>query len=148
MKYLIEEIKIRLENVEKYFAKTDEVVLAFKPNPTTWSKKEILGHLIDSAQNNIRRIVIGQYKEAENIVYDQDFWVKAADYQHYNTEKLLNLYILLNQHFCILLENLPLENYKSTTNWSKTSTELVSLEYMAIDYLKHMDHHIKQMNIS
>ena len=28
----------------------------FKPSPAKWSKKEILGHLVDSAQNNIRRV--------------------------------------------------------------------------------------------
>ena len=36
---------------------------AAKPAPNKWSKKEILGHLIDSAQSNIRRFVIAQYEE-------------------------------------------------------------------------------------
>jgi hypothetical protein len=30
----------------------------FKPSENKWSKKEILGHLCDSAFNNIRRFVV------------------------------------------------------------------------------------------
>jgi len=44
----------------------------FKPSPARWSKKEILGHLVDSAQNNIRRFVVAQYDERPKIVYNQN----------------------------------------------------------------------------
>jgi hypothetical protein len=145
MEKLIEELHLRLFKIENYFAHTSENELIIKENSSKWSKKEILGHLIDSAQNNIRRIVVGQYSENENIVYDQDIWNKAADYQHYNTIDLVELFVLLNKHFCILLKTLPLENYKTLTNWGKTKPELVTLEYMAHDYLKHMDHHLNHM---
>lgn len=56
-----------------------------------WSKKEILGHLCDSAFTNIRRFVVTQYKENENIVYDQNFWVKAQNYQNTLTSDIINL---------------------------------------------------------
>lgn len=48
--------------------------------------------------------MIGQYKENENIVYDQNIWVKAVNYQHYNSNDLLALFVLLNKHFCVLLK--------------------------------------------
>ena len=32
-----------------------------KPLANKWSQKEVLGHLIDSAQNNLRRFITGQY---------------------------------------------------------------------------------------
>jgi DinB superfamily len=48
---------------------------SFKPSPAKWSKKEILGHLIDSAQSNIRRFVVAQYEENPFIKYNQDKWV-------------------------------------------------------------------------
>lgn len=142
---LINEIKDRLFVVENIFINSSENELRLKPAIHNWSKKEILGHLIDSAQNNIRRVVIGQYKDNENIVYNQDIWVKAADYQNYNTVDLVNMFVLLNKHLCILLQNLPKENYQTLTNWGKDEPELVSIEYMANDYLRHMDHHINQL---
>ncbi len=145
MEKLIEQLQSRLVKVENYFSGTTETELIFKIDPEKWSKKEILGHLIDSAQNNIRRIVVGQYKDNENIVYEQNSWNKAADYQHYNTVNLVNLFILLNKHFCILIEKLPTKNYNTITNWGKTTPELVTLEYVAHDYLEHMDHHLNQI---
>ena len=145
MEELILQIKYQLFKVENQFLNFTETELFHKENPQKWSKKEILGHLVDSAQNNIRRIVVGQYKEGENIVYNQNIWVKAADYQHYNSRDLLDLFLLLNKHFCILLENLPKENYKSITNWGRTVPEIVSLEFVAHDYLKHLEHHVNQL---
>ncbi|MBM3416535.1 MAG: DinB family protein [Bacteroidetes bacterium] len=41
-----------------------------KPAPNKWSRKEILGHLIDSAQSNIRRFVKAQYEETPLITYN------------------------------------------------------------------------------
>ncbi|MDV7698522.1 DinB family protein [Chryseobacterium soli] len=61
------------------FETISEEEWSHKISPEKWSKKEILGHLCDSAFTNIRRFVITQYKENENIVYDQDLWVKAQN---------------------------------------------------------------------
>ena len=48
--------------------------MAYKPSPAKWSKKEILGHMIDSAQNNIRRFIVAQYEDSPKITYKQDNW--------------------------------------------------------------------------
>jgi hypothetical protein len=82
-----------------------------KPNPNKWSKKEVLGHLIDSAHNNLRRFLVGQYERGPNIVYDQDFWVTANDYQHINDSELILLWQLLNERIIVTLNKMPLENY-------------------------------------
>lgn len=145
MEQLIEEIRKQINETEIKLKRFTESELTLKSKAESWSKKEIIGHLVDSAQNNIRRIIIGQYKANENIVYNQNIWVKSADYQHYNSSDLIHLFVLLNKHFCILLENLPKENYKTLTNWGHEIPELVSLEYVAHDYLKHLKHHIYQL---
>src|SRR5690242_3908800 len=44
--------------------------------PGKWSKKEVLGHLIDSAANNLRRFIVTQYQPNQKIVYFQEEWVK------------------------------------------------------------------------
>ncbi len=144
---LVNKIKVNIIKLENAFKNTSEQELLIKENSNKWSKKEILGHLIDSAQNNIRRLAVGQYNENEKIVYHQDKWVKLADYQDYNIIDLVNLFVLLNKHFCILLQNLPPEKYDVKTNWGKHEPELVTLQFMANDYLKHMEHHFAQMAI-
>src|SRR4026208_638094 len=77
----------------------------FKPSPAKWSKKEILGHLVDSAQNNIRRFIVAQYEETPHIVYNQDKWVAITNYQAYNLPELINLWYLLNKHIAAILKN-------------------------------------------
>ena len=52
--------------------------LANKLSPAKWSKKEIIGHLRDSAQSNIRRFIIAQYEESPTIVYNQEKWELLA----------------------------------------------------------------------
>ena len=114
---------------------------SYKPNPSKWSKKEILGHLIDSAQNNIRRFIVAQYEENPHIVYAQDNWVRMADYKNYNTNDLISLWVLLNKHICIILANTPEGAEKRV---SKTE-ELHSIEWLAQDYNRHLLHHLHQV---
>jgi len=118
-----------------------EEKMIYKPSPAKWSKKEILGHLVDSAQNNLRRFIVAQYEENPLIVYNQDKWVAIAGYQQYDLSSLINLWWLLNKHICIVLENMPAE-----MALRKCRTEdLHSLQWLAEDYLKHLRHHVHQV---
>ena len=53
-----------------------------KPFATKWSKKELLGHLIDSAANNHQRFVRAQF-EVPVVYYNQDLWVNLQQFQHW-----------------------------------------------------------------
>lgn len=117
----------------------------YKPSPAKWSKKEILGHLVDSAQNNIQRLVRGQYEHNPKIVYDQDQWVKLADYQSYNREELVQLWVLLNKHFCKILISMNDPALSKQCDTGKGFIELHTLQFIADDYLAHMKHHLNQM---
>lgn len=44
-------------------------------------KKEILGHLKDSANINLQRFVKGQIEESPQISYEQDEWVIVQAYK-------------------------------------------------------------------
>ncbi len=112
-----------------------------KPNPSKWSKKEVLGHLIDSAQNNIRRFVVAQYNDKPKIIYAQDTWVAAANYQNYLTSDLISLWVLLNNHICMVLKNVP----KGVEENLCDVGELCSIKWLAEDYNKHLLHHLHQV---
>jgi hypothetical protein len=115
--------------------------MVFKPSPTKWSKKEILGHLVDSAQNNIRRFVIAQYDDTPHIVYNQDQWVAISNYQQYDLPDLVRLWYLLNKHICHILENTSAENTQRTCRTDNQH----SIEWLASDYIKHLRHHLHQI---
>lgn len=123
-----------------------EAELASKPSSTKWSKKEIVGHLIDSAQNNLRRFITGQYEpEPPHIIYWQDNWVEINNYNHSNTQDLILLWRLLNERICVVLETMPEQNHLKVCDTGKGKTELRSLEWLAEDYVSHFRHHQRQI---
>jgi hypothetical protein len=115
--------------------------MEYKPSPSKWSKKEIVGHMVDSAQNNIRRFIVAQYEENPTIVYKQDNWVALSNYQHYDLANLVNLWYLLNKHIVIILKNMPPE----TMQRSCQTESLHNLDCIAKDYVKHLRHHLHQV---
>lgn len=142
MKNAVRELR---EIVNAYTRKVEaisEAEFSAKPLPHKWSKKEVLGHLIDSAQNNLRRFICGQYEEQPPfIAYQQDFWVTANQYQQMSKEDVIQLWRLLNLRICAVLENMPGENYRKEIN----TGNLHSLEWLAEDYVKHLKHHMNQI---
>jgi hypothetical protein len=116
-----------------------------KPSAAKWSKKEILGHLIDSCQNNIRRMIVARYDDTPNIVYHQDFWVDAAGYQNYSKDDVVELWYLLNKHFIHILNHLPEDDRTDLCDIGKGSPEVRTLEWIATDYLRHLQHHLQQI---
>jgi hypothetical protein len=120
-----------------------------------WSRKEIVGHLIDSAANNHARFVRAQFTSELNFPeYDGDEWVAA---QHYNEEpwdRLVNLWKLYNLHMSHVIAGVP----EATRQLPRTKHNLdriafqtvstdqpVTLEYFMRDYVDHLRHHLKQI---
>ncbi len=119
----------------------DEITFSGKPSEIKWSGKEYLGHLIDSAQNNIRRFVVAQYEDKPFIVYDQEKWVVAAAYQHYPLNDLIDLWALINRHLVIILKNIPEDSIEREVQTQSTH----SIQWLAADYNKHLLHHLHQV---
>ena len=118
-----------------------ESKLIYKPSPIKWSKKEIVGHMVDSAQNNIRRFVVAQYEENPTIVYNQDKWVVVSNYQHYDLSALIRLWYLLNKHIVAILKNTSAEMAQRKCQTEDSHT----LEWIAKDYINHLLHHVHQV---
>jgi len=116
-----------------------------KPLPEKWSKKEILGHLIDSATNNLRRFIIGQYEQGTKIVYHQDEWVKYQDYQSTEIEDVKMLWKLLNDQIVRVLDHLPEDKLNHTCDTGKGKVELHTLSYFIEDYIAHLNYHLQQI---
>lgn len=84
----------------------DEVMRARCPGK--WVKKEILGHLIDSALNNEHRFVRAQM--TERLVwpgYEQDRWVSLQKYRERPWTELVQLWEQLNRHIVHVMAHVP-----------------------------------------
>ena len=116
-----------------------------KPSPAKWSNKEIIGHLIDSAQINLQRFIRGTYEENFKLVYAQDEWVAAAHYHDADTKELLDLWILINRQIIRVLYNYPANRLGVTADTGKAEHSLHTIEWLAEDYVRHMQHHLNQI---
>jgi len=127
------------------FKHVDRDLMLQKPAPGKWSKQEILGHLIDSALNNLKRFIDAQYAPQPYQVmrYQQDDCVIINRYQQLPLEHLLQLWSFLNKQIVYVVNNIPAE--KLTYTVIIPSGESKTLEWLAIDYVEHMEHHLKQI---
>ena len=135
---MIQELEQILYTYKPLLEKADGAIFLAKALPGKWSKKEILGHLIDSAQNNIRRFVMGQYEEQPSIGYNQDQWVVITHYKFYDKNDLIALWTLINKHILIILKNSSPEAGKRLVK----TQGLHSIEWLAADYNRHLLHHL------
>jgi hypothetical protein len=145
METVVKELESIVESYSQKFTQISDQDFSAKPNPDKWSRKEVIGHLIDSAHNNLRRFIVGQYDHQPNIVYQQDFWVKANTYQQAPKDDVIQLWRLINLQIAAVLASMPKENYSRICNTGKNTPELNTIEWLAADYVKHMKHHINQV---
>lgn len=146
MKETITELRSLIETYHRRFLEVDEDALSAKPRPEKWSRKEVIGHLVDSAHNNLRRFICGQYEEPANaIAYDPDFWVKSNNYQALDTRSLIQLWKMMNEQICHVLAAMPEEAHARTCKTSSKGVELHELSWLANDYIKHLKHHLNQV---
>jgi hypothetical protein len=144
MRKLIEEFKLLLEESTPELAGMPEIESAERPAPDKWSKKEILGHLIDSAANNHQRFVRAQLSaELKLAGYEQEAWVRTQQYQNESWAGLVQLWKSYNLHLLHLVSAIPesaLHNHCFIGD-----NEPVTLEFLVQDYLRHLKHHLNQM---
>lgn len=146
MQKIVQELREIIEDYTEKISAIPNEDFYSKPLPTKWSKIEVLGHLTDSAQNNLRRFICGQYEEAPPlIVYNQDFWVAANHYQGADKNHVLQLWGLLNGRIGEILLKMPVSNYDKECNSGKVTPQLHTLKWFAEDYIKHLKHHLNQI---
>ena len=108
---------------------------------STWSPKEELGHLIDSAANNhirfVRALIEPEFRGAS---YAQNDWVTAHRYQEMPWLTIVEFWYRYNKFIALLLAVVP-EN-KLQTLCFVGSDSGVSLEFLVSDYVLHMRHHL------
>jgi len=114
------------------------------PGAGTWTRKEILGHLIDSAANNHQRFVRAQAEDPFIWPgYAQDAWVAVQRYGERPWAELVELWAALNRHVAHAIESVP--EAKRGTRCVIGSDDPVTLEWLMRDYLAHLRHHLAQI---
>jgi hypothetical protein len=142
MKRLDDHIQQMAGLFEKFSA--DELI--YKSTPGKWSRIEILGHLIDSAINNLKRFTEIQFlpQPYKVIPYRQDDLVAVNQYQHLPVAHLLHLWSALNRQIIYAVKNIPGDRFSYVIE-PYDSNEMKTLGWLICDYVDHMEHHLKQL---
>ena len=112
--------------------------------PGKWSRREVLGHLIDSALNNHQRFVRAQLVETlEFPGYAQTDWVRCQAYADTDWSALVDLWCGLNRHIARVLDVMPREKLAVPCRIGGGPT--TPLGEIIADYLRHVRHHLEQI---
>ena len=131
-----------VEKAPSLLTQISEEKMSEKPAPNKWSNKEIIGHLIDSATNNHQRFVRGQFEAIPKIGYDQNKWNEFSFYQQIDSKQIISFWTIYNKQLLELIKRIPKDNLKRQV---QLGDKLFTIEYLIIDYVKHLEHHLKQV---
>jgi len=135
-----------LIKTKEYISKSSDTELSLKANPKNWSKKEIIGHLIDSGINNTKRFtaVLIEKEPYRISSMKQVELVKVNDYQNSEIEELLALLLSINIRIkkLMLLQN---TQTLATKIELYTKGNMSDLRYLMEDYVVHFEQHVNQI---
>ncbi len=144
LNYLVNEIPGKIKEIP-------EVELTNKPAPGKWSKQEILGHLCDSAINNLSRFIRAQFEDEPFMVvpYGQDEWVSLNHYNEMKTDDVLTYWIAVNKQIIQIISNIPEDKLAVICELGNAAFREGELDktllWLIEDYLVHMEYHLRQV---
>jgi hypothetical protein len=143
----LQRLQNHINELPGMYDKFNDEELHNRPAQGKWSKKEILGHLIDSAVNNIRRFTEIQFlpQPYQIIPYQQNELVTVNDYQNIPLKHLLQLWQSLNMQIIYVINNIPAEKLEFSVYPQYESKEIKTLGWVVADYVAHMEHHFRQI---
>ncbi len=136
-------LKAIVEQTSSRFSQISEVAASRKPTSTTWSAKEVLGHLVDSALVNCQRILRVALSDGLTLLgYPQDDFVKLEAWQKRSWPEIVTLWQALNLHIAHLVEQIP---DASLVHQLTVGSHTVTLKFLVEDYIAHLEHHLGQI---
>jgi hypothetical protein len=139
----IERLRYLCDTIPALLQQIPDTDFSRKPAPGKWSKKEILGHLIDSAANNHQRFVRGQFEDVPFIIYDQDNWNNTSRYGNMSGEHVVDTWEAFNRHIIEIIKRIPRDSLQRLCKTNEPQP--VTLQWLIEDYVKHMEHHLRQI---
>jgi hypothetical protein len=124
--------------------KLDNADTSTSPSEGKWSKKEILGHLLDSASNNHQRFVRAALQGSLTFPgYDQNPLVELQHFNDVDWNFLVDFWASYNRFLAHVINNLPAEAALITCNIGDHPP--ATLEWITSDYVEHLKHHLNQI---
>jgi hypothetical protein len=109
-----------------------------------WTHLQLLGHLIDSAANNHQRFVRALAQPRLDWPgYDQIAHVAVQSYAGADPAVCIALWTAYNRHLSHVIRQIT--PAKTSTPCSIDGAPEMTLSDLALDYVAHLEHHLKQL---
>jgi hypothetical protein len=144
MNQLTREFWTRMEASEQKLSLVSEADARQPYRANGWSRKELLGHLVDSACVNHVRIMMaatsGSYRGSS---YDQNGCVKLQGYAQTPWAAILDQWRSRNTAIAEMVTNIPEANLSALCTIGENPP--MRLDELIRDYLNHLKHHVEQI---
>ena len=115
--------------------------------PGKWSRKEIIGHLIDSASNNHQRFIRAQQADKLSFPpYEQNHWSASQHCNERAWADLVTLWHAYNAHLAHVIAHISDQHLSAQCVIEEEHP--VTLEFLVTDYVRHMKHHLAQVGVA
>jgi hypothetical protein len=109
-----------------------------------WTRKQIVGHMLDSATNNRQRFVCAAADASyEGPDYAQEAWVAAHGYAGQHWETLLLWWEVEHEILASVVDNVPEERLEAICTVGDNAP--VTLRFLIEDYIRHQRWHLAQL---
>ncbi|MEO7313467.1 MAG: DinB family protein [Chitinophagaceae bacterium] len=137
-------LAVLMEEIKRRYETYSEDYLMYRPAPGKWSAKELLGHLIDSAINNLKPFTEIQVLPQPYVVkaYHQNELVIVNQYQQLPVKHLLNFWTALNHQIIYVVENISVSRLDYPVTPQYENGGMHSVGWIICDYVAHIEHHL------
>lgn len=109
-----------------------------------WSRRQVLGHLIDSAANNHQRFIRASLQDSlEFPNYEPDGWSRVEAPQEAGWSLLVGLWANYNRYLAHVIGRLPPGKLAVECRIGENAP--ITLDALVQDYLRHLLHHLGQI---
>jgi hypothetical protein len=144
MEELSEQLLRLIDAAEPKLRKISEPETTNPILPGGWSRKQVLGHLIDSASNNHQRFVRAVLQTSLDFpTYDQDGNARVQVPQEVDWSLLVSFWAAYNRYLAHVIARLPATKLDAVCRIG--TGKPVTLGFLASDYVTHLVHHLKQI---
>lgn len=143
------ELTVLVFEWEKKLVALNENQISNFRNKQNRNIKQIIGHMVDSASNNLHRTVLLQYRKLPMRYHNystygnNEKWIHIQNYEIENWFNLVQLWKFQHLHFLHVINQIKPENLEN--EWIPDFKERITLKEMIADFPRHFKLHISEI---